>query len=100
MPVARSNRQRQMFNELRSVRLSRSLTRQQLADLVDVNVQTIGALERGHYSPSLYLALLIANALDVDLGKVFWLADPDADERPGADGSASGSAQIVPMPLK
>jgi DNA-binding XRE family transcriptional regulator len=100
MPVARSNRQRQMFNELRSVRSSRSLTRQQLADLVDVNVQTIGALERGHYSPSLYLALLIANALDVDLGKVFWLAEVDADGQPGPDGSAGGSPEMVPMPHK
>lgn len=84
MPVAKSNRQRRMFNELRSVRSAHSLTRQQLADLVDVNVQTIGALERGHYSPSLYLALLIAKALDVDLGEVFWLAEESEDaEAPG-----------------
>ena len=79
MPVAKSNRQLEMFNELRSVRTAQSLSRQQLADLVDVNVQTIGALERGHYSPSLYLALLIAKALDVDVGDVFWLADESAN---------------------
>lgn len=78
MPVAKSNRQLEMFNELRSVRTAQSLSRQQLADLVDVNVQTIGALERGHYSPSLYLALLIAKALGVDVGEVFWLADEPA----------------------
>ena len=79
MPVAKSNRQLEMFNELRSVRTAQSLSRQQLADLVDVNVQTIGALERGHYSPSLYLALLIAKALGVDVGEVFWLADEPAN---------------------
>ena len=79
MPVAKSNRQLEMFNELRSVRTAQSLSRQQLADLVDVNVQTIGALERGHYSPSLYLALLIAKALNVDVGEVFWLADEPAN---------------------
>ena len=75
MPVAKSNRQLQMYNELRAVRSAKPLSRQQLADLVDVNVQTIGALERGHYSPSLYLALLIAKALDVDVGKLFWLSE-------------------------
>lgn len=78
MSVAKSNRQREMFNELRSVRSDRSLSRQQLADLVDVNVQTIGALERGHYSPSLYLALLIADALDIEVSQVFWLAEESA----------------------
>ena len=75
MTVSRSNRQREMYNELRSTRSARSLSRQQLADMVDVNVQTIGALERGHYSPSLYLALLIAQALDVEVSQLFWLAD-------------------------
>ncbi len=73
MPVAKSNRQWQMVSDLRSLRSSRSLSRKELAELVDVNVQTIGALERGHYAPSLYLALVIAKALDVDVSQLFWL---------------------------
>lgn len=82
MPVAKSNRQQEMVNELRSVRTSRSLSRQQLADRVEVNVQTIGALERGHYSPSLYLALLIAAALEVNLDELFRLAAESTDTTP------------------
>lgn len=92
MPVARSQRQRQMFNELRGARVARGLSRQQLADLVEVNVQTIGALERGHYSPSLYLALLIADALDVDLHDIFWLD--------GGSARADAGTGATAMPVK
>lgn len=80
MPVAKPNR-RPMFNELRAVRTSRSLTRQQLAERVEVNVQTIGALERGHYSPSLYLGLLIAKALSVRIDEVFWIEENGIDRQ-------------------
>ena len=69
-----------MFNELRSIRVGRNFSRQALADLVGVNVQTIGALERGHYSPSMYLALRLAMALNVGVEELFWLEKSDADE--------------------
>jgi len=74
-----------MYNELRSIRVGQRLSRQVLADMVGVNVQTIGALERGHYSPSLYLALLLEKALNVGIEELFWLEKSDADEprRPG-----------------
>ena len=79
--VAKSKRQ-PMSNELRSIRVAKHFSRQALADRVDVNVQTIGALERGYYSPSMYLALLLAKALNVGVEELFWLekADADADE--------------------
>lgn len=38
-----------------------------------MHYQTIGYLERGEYSPSLYLALRIAEYFDVPLGVVFSL---------------------------
>ena len=49
------------------------LTRQELADKVGVHYQTIGYLEREEYSPSLVLALRIANALNQDVTEIFSL---------------------------
>lgn len=74
MPVAGDAR-RPMYNNLRRIRANAKLSRAELAATIDVNVQTIGALERGSYSPSLYLALLISDALDVSLTDLFGLAD-------------------------
>lgn len=51
------------------------LTRQQLADEVEVHYQTIGYIERGEYSPSLVLALRIAKTLDINVENLFWLED-------------------------
>ena len=69
-----------MFNELRSIRVARQLSRQALADKVGVNVQTIGALERGNYSPSMYLALLLAKALTVGVQELFRLEKSSLDD--------------------
>jgi DNA-binding XRE family transcriptional regulator len=44
-----------------------------LADKVGVHYQTIGYLEREEYSPSLVLALRIANALNQDVTEIFSL---------------------------
>jgi DNA-binding XRE family transcriptional regulator len=52
------------------------LSRQQLADRVGVHYQTIGYLERGEYSPSLVLALRIANALNKEFSELFSLTAP------------------------
>jgi len=47
------------------------MSRQELADKVDVNYQTIGFIERGDYFPSLELAFKIAEVFGVELGIVF-----------------------------
>jgi DNA-binding XRE family transcriptional regulator len=60
-----------VFNRVEELRISRGLTRQQLADCVGVHYQTIGYLERGEYSPSLILALKIAKALDAEIPEIF-----------------------------
>ena len=43
----------------------------QLSEALGVHYQTIGYLERGEHSPSLYLALKIAEYFDVPLEVVF-----------------------------
>lgn len=51
------------------------LTQQQLAEAVGVSRQTIIAIERGRYSPSLEVALKIARAFRQPVEGVFWLED-------------------------
>jgi putative transcriptional regulator len=63
----------EVFSRLEEWRLDRGLSRQELADAVSVHYQTIGYLERGEYSPSLALALQIAEVLDVPLEQIFSL---------------------------
>ena len=62
-----------VHSRLEEWRLTRGLTRQELADAVGVHYQTIGYLERGEYSPSLALALQIAVVLEVPLEQIFSL---------------------------
>ena len=62
-----------IFNRLEEARLERGLTRQDLATLTGVHYQTIGYLERGEYSPSLALALRIAQELELEVSGIFSL---------------------------
>ncbi|CCF61502.1 putative DNA-binding protein (fragment) [Nocardia cyriacigeorgica GUH-2] len=47
------------------------MSRAALAEEVNVNVQTIGALERGDHYPSLDLALRICDVFDLPVEAVF-----------------------------
>jgi len=64
-----------IYNQLEQVRTKAKMTRQQLADLVDVHYQTIGYIERNEYSPSLVLALKIAAVLDKSVEQVFQIEE-------------------------
>ena len=60
-----------IYNRLAMVRTEAGMSRQQVADAVDVNYQTIGFIERGTYSPSLELALKIADLFDTNVTQIF-----------------------------
>jgi DNA-binding XRE family transcriptional regulator len=60
-----------LHNRLAVLRAERGLTRQELADAVNINYQTIGYLERGEYNPSLELAFRIAELFGVPIEAVF-----------------------------
>ena len=64
-----------VFNRLEAIRSNAGITRQQLADAVDVHYQTIGYIERNEYSPSLVLALRIAKALNKKVEQIFSLEE-------------------------
>lgn len=62
-----------LHNRLAVLRAERGWSRQDLADAVGVNPQTIGYLERGDYNPSLVLALQIAGRFGLPVEAVFSL---------------------------
>jgi putative transcriptional regulator len=64
-----------VHNRIALFRAERGLTRKALAEAVDVNPQTIGFLERGDYSPSVELALRLAQVLGARVELLFSL-DP------------------------
>lgn len=53
------------------LRVERGMTRAALAEAVEVNPQTIGALERGDHYPSLDLAMRICDVFDLPVEAVF-----------------------------
>lgn len=71
MSPARRAENRVIYNRLRAVRLAHGLSRAELAQEIGVNVQTVGALERGQYYPSLYVAMLIADTFSIPIDEVF-----------------------------
>ena len=63
---------RRINNNIRTLRFFRDeMTQQQLAEKVGVTRQTIIAIEKGNYSPSLELAFRIALVFEVPLEEVF-----------------------------
>jgi putative transcriptional regulator len=63
-------------NHIRKLRFNHNeMTQQQLADKVNVTRQTIVALEKGNYSPSLELAFRIAHAFGMPLEEVFFYGE-------------------------
>lgn len=61
----------QVYNRIAMLRAERGISRRQLSEAVGVHYQTIGYIERGEYSPSLHLALRIAEYFEVPIEVVF-----------------------------
>jgi putative transcriptional regulator len=59
-------------NNIRKLRFENSeMTQQALADAIGVTRQTVYAIEKGKYSPSLEVAFRIAETFSVTLDEVF-----------------------------
>ncbi|EHO16687.1 hypothetical protein HMPREF9623_01386 [Stomatobaculum longum] len=59
---------------LKAARAAKDLSQQELADLVGVSRQTVNAIEKGYYNPTIRLCLAICHALDKTLDELFWEA--------------------------
>lgn len=69
-----------MKTHLRRTRFDRGeLSQLQIAEMVSVSRQTIVAIERGDYSPSVKLALLLARKLETTVEELFELEESDHD---------------------
>jgi putative transcriptional regulator len=62
-------------NDLKVRRAKADVTQGELAESVDVSRQTINAIERGRYDPSLELAFALAEYFDCTIEDIF---TPDA----------------------
>jgi putative transcriptional regulator len=71
--MGRKTREQEGFvgNRVEEFRTAANLSRAQLAEIVGVNFQTIGYIERFEYSPSLALAFKLSKALDTTVDQLF-----------------------------
>lgn len=58
-------------NEVYKIRIENNITQEDLAIAVGVSRQTIIALEKGNYTPSILLAIKIANFFRLSVEKIF-----------------------------
>jgi DNA-binding XRE family transcriptional regulator len=79
-----------VYNHIAMLRAERAISRRQLADALRVHYQTVGYLERGEFSPSLHLALQIAEYFEVPVEVIFSIAPfPRIGTRPSSDAQRS-----------
>lgn len=64
---------KQVSNSISKYRDKANMTQQELADKVDVTRQTIIALEKGNYTPSVALALRLAKVFKCNVEDLFKL---------------------------
>ena len=58
--------------KLKAARAAMDLTQEQLAEKVSVTRQTINAIEKGDYNPSINLCITICRVLGKTLNDLFW----------------------------
>ena len=87
-----------IHNRIAMLRAERRISRRELADALGVHYQTIGYLERGEFSPSLHLALRIAEFFAVPMEVIFALRPfarlGDAEAAAGAPEPRTAAAII------
>lgn len=62
---------RKLYNRIATLRAERCVSRKELAEIIDVNPQTVGYLERQDYNPSLDLAFRISEYFNLPIKFIF-----------------------------
>ncbi len=62
-----------VINRVQVFRKQQKMTQEKLVSKVGVSRKTIASLEKGNYTPSLLLALQIAEVLETDIHTIFYL---------------------------
>jgi DNA-binding XRE family transcriptional regulator len=88
-----------IYNRISVLRAERNVSRQQLADALSVNYQTIGFLERGDYSPSLKLALALSEFFGLPIEAIFSTKpfQPLSEQIYGRSESRAERREAVPL---
>ena len=63
--------------KLKAARAERDLTQSALAEAVGVSRQTINAIEKGDYNPTIRLCRAICRALGTTLDELFWTEEEE-----------------------
>ncbi len=58
--------------KLKAARAMKDMSQEELAKAVSVSRQTINAIEKGDYNPSVNLCIAICKVLEVTLNDLFW----------------------------
>ena len=58
--------------KVKSARAAKDLSQQQLAEICGVSRQTISAIEKGDYNPTVNLCITICKVLGKTLDELFW----------------------------
>lgn len=66
-----------VVNHIREIRLKRGITQVKMAEDLQVTRQTINAIEKNRYNPSLELALKLIAYFDVPIDEMFILEEDD-----------------------
>lgn len=67
-------------NKILELRNKRSVTQEEFGAAVDVSRQTIIALEKGNYTPSLLLALRISHFFALPIEEIFTITEDDNED--------------------
>ena len=57
---------------MKAARAAMDMSQQQLADAVGVSRQTVNAIEKGDYNPTINLCIALCRALGRTLDELFW----------------------------
>ena len=66
-----------MKNKLKVLRAERDMTQADLADALEVSRQTINAIEKGKFDPSLPLAFRISKLFELSIEEVFIVSESE-----------------------
>lgn len=65
---------------LKSARVAKDMSQEDLAKAVGVSRQTINSIEKGDYNPTIKLCISICKVLDKTLDELFWMPDEENEE--------------------
>lgn len=74
-----------MKNRLKVLRAERDWTQAELADRLEVSRQTVNAIEKGKYDPSLPLAFRISRLFGLSIERIFDPEEPGQEVRPDSE---------------